>query len=237
MNYGKLVLVSHHLCPYVQRSVITLNEKQIPHERIYIDLGNKPDWFLAISPLGRVPLLQVGDQVLFESAVICEFLDEITPGSLHPSDTLFRAQHRAWIEYGSQLLNDIARLYNAASDTAFAEACATVRTKLLRLEPAVTGPWFGGKWFSMVDAAYGPIFRYFDTLDSYLPENVFAGCPRLNDWRRRLADRITVRSAVAYDYPSRLKEFLLRRDSALSRRIQALDDGEQLLPAQSLPTL
>ena len=119
-NRATPTLVSHDLCPYVQRAAILLMEKAIPHERVTIDLAAKPDWFLAISPLGRVPLLRIGDAVLFESAVICEYLDETTPGSLHPADPLDRAQHRAWIEFGSSLLNDIAGFYNAADAEAFA---------------------------------------------------------------------------------------------------------------------
>ena len=75
----RLVLISHLLCPYVQRAVIVLEEKNIPYERIDIDLANKPDWFLKVSPLGKTPVLLVGDQPIFESAVICEYLDEITP--------------------------------------------------------------------------------------------------------------------------------------------------------------
>src|SRR5215475_10763040 len=57
----KLTLISHDLCPYVQRAVIALTEKGVPFGRRYVDLANKPDWFLAISPLGKVPLLQAGD--------------------------------------------------------------------------------------------------------------------------------------------------------------------------------
>ena len=53
-----LKLISHKLCPYVQRAVIALNEKGVPFERIDIDLANKPDWFLKISPLGKVPVLR-----------------------------------------------------------------------------------------------------------------------------------------------------------------------------------
>jgi glutathione S-transferase len=53
----KLTLISHKLCPYVQRAVIALTEKGVPFERIDIDLANKPDWFLKISPLGKVPVL------------------------------------------------------------------------------------------------------------------------------------------------------------------------------------
>src|SRR5262249_53227565 len=64
----KLTLISHDLCPYVQRAVIALSEKGVPFDRVYIDLNAKPDWFLAISPLGKVPLLKVGDHVIFESA-------------------------------------------------------------------------------------------------------------------------------------------------------------------------
>jgi glutathione S-transferase len=53
------------------------------------------------------------DTSLFESAVICEFIDEVTPGSLHPEDPFKKAYHRAWIEFGSEILNNIGRLYNA----------------------------------------------------------------------------------------------------------------------------
>lgn len=226
MQYEKLVLISHRLCPYVQRSVITLNEKQIDHERIYVNLANKPDWFLAMSPLGKVPLLRVDDQqTLFESAVICEFLDEITPGSLHPADPLLKARHRAWIEFGSQLLNEIARLYNATHDAAFTDSAKLIRDKLQRLETVVSGPYFAGENFSLVDAAYGPIFRYFDTLDRYLPLDPFEGCPRVNAWRVQLSVRPSVRAAVSRDYPELLKEFVLQRDSILSHRIAMADSS------------
>jgi glutathione S-transferase len=71
-----LKLISHTLCPYVQRAVIALLEKGVPFERIDIDLANKPDWFIKISPLGKVPVLVVTDEdgrevALFESNVIC----------------------------------------------------------------------------------------------------------------------------------------------------------------------
>ena len=71
-----LKLISHRLCPYVQRAVIALTEKGVAFERIDIDLANKPDWFLKISPLGKTPVLLVGDTAIFESAVILEYLEE-----------------------------------------------------------------------------------------------------------------------------------------------------------------
>ena len=83
-----LKLISHKLCPYVQRAVIALTEKGVPFERIDIDLANKPDWFLKISPLGKTPVLVVGDKAIFESAVILEYLEETQDNALHPADPL-----------------------------------------------------------------------------------------------------------------------------------------------------
>src|SRR6185503_201029 len=95
----KLTLVSYHLCPYVQRVAIALMEKGLAFERVYVDLAEKPAWFLAQSPLGKTPLLQVDDVALFESSVICEYLEETTPHPLHPGDPLERARHRGWMEF------------------------------------------------------------------------------------------------------------------------------------------
>ncbi|MDH4275939.1 MAG: glutathione S-transferase family protein, partial [Gammaproteobacteria bacterium] len=97
-------LISFDLCPFVQRSVITMLEKNVAYKITYIDLANPPDWFLKISPFGKVPALRVGDKTLFESAVINEYLDDITPPSMHPQDPLQRALNRAWIEFGSELI-------------------------------------------------------------------------------------------------------------------------------------
>ena len=116
---AKLTLVSHKLCPYVQRAVISLTEKNVPFERIDVDLSNKPDWFKALSPLGKTPVLKVGTSAIFESAVILEYLEETQPNPLHPADPLARAEHRAWIEFGSAILNDIWGLYSAPDQMAF----------------------------------------------------------------------------------------------------------------------
>lgn len=220
MKHRELLLISHYLCPYVQRSLITLFEKEVEHQRQYIDLANKPQWFTELSPLGKVPLLQVdGEATVFESAVICEFLDEVTPGSLHPSEPLEKAWHRAWIEFGSQLLNDLVRLYSADAESSFNDSVSEIRSKLQRLEPEVKGPWFGGERFSLTDAAYGPIFRYFETLDAYMPADLFESLPMVQGWRAALASRPSVQAAVSEDYPAQLKAFFLGRKSFLASLI------------------
>lgn len=217
-----LTLVSHALCPYVQRAAIVLAEKGVPFERRDIDLSNKPDWFLALSPLGKTPLLQVGDQALFESAVICEYLDETEAPRLHPPDPLRRARHRAWVEFGSALLNAIGTFYNAADDAALAVAAQAIHRRFAQVEAVLgEGPWFDGEGFGLVDAAFGPVFRYLDVFDGIRDFGLMAGLPRVARWRAALAQRPSVREAVAADYPARLLAFLRARDAALSRRIAA----------------
>jgi glutathione S-transferase len=158
-----LTLVSHHLCPYVQRAVISLTEKNVPFERIDIDLANKPEWFKAISPLGKTPVLKAGETAIFESAVILEFLEETQPAPLHPSDPLRRAEHRSWIEFGSATLNDVAGFYSAPDEEAFAAKSKALSDKFDLLERRLTaGAYFDGPHFSLVDAVFGPVFRYFD---------------------------------------------------------------------------
>ena len=212
-----LKLISHKLCPYVQRAVIALTEKGVAFERIDIDLANKPDWFLAISPLGKTPVLLVGDTPIFESAVILEYLEETQPKPLHPADPLARAEHRGWIEFGSAALGDIAGFYAAKDEATFEAKRAQLEAKLARLEARVSAsPWFDGENFSLVDAVFGPVFRYFDVFDGIADFGILAGKPKLARWRKALAARPSVRMAVSADYPALLRDFIERRNSWLS---------------------
>lgn len=223
MSTPRLTLVSHALCPYVQRAAIVLAEKGVAFERRVVDLADKPDWFIAISPLGKTPVLLVDDVPIFESAVICEYLDETLAPRLHPADALERAQHRGWIEFGSALLNDIGALYNAPDAAALAARRDTLAARFARVETALPadGPWFGGASFSIVDAVYAPVFRYFDVFDAFADLGVFDAAPKLRAWRRALAARASVRDAVGADYDQRLRAFLRARGSALGALVPA----------------
>jgi len=215
-----LTLVSHVLCPYVQRAAIVLAEKRAPFTRRDVDLAHKPDWFLAVSPLGKTPVLLVGEMPIFESAVICEYLDDTLEPRLHPTNALQRARHRAWMEFGSAVLNDIAAFYTARDEAALLARRDQLVQRFARLEAALgDGPWFDGARFSIVDAVFGPVFRYFDTFERIGEFGFFAGTPKVAAWRARLAQRPSVRAAVAADYDERLLQFLRQRGSALSARI------------------
>jgi glutathione S-transferase len=206
---ARLTLISHHLCPYVQRVAIALAERGIAFERVYIDLAAKPDWFVALSPLGKVPLLQVDDDVLFESSVICEYLEDTLPQPLHPADPLERAHDRGWMELGSAILGDIWSLEIAQDAAGVERAAAGLRQKLARVEAQLgDGPYFSGARFSLVDAVFAPAFRYFELFDSLIDLGVFDGLPRVQAWRAALADRPSVRDAVPAGYHDRLLAFL-----------------------------
>jgi glutathione S-transferase len=216
MHSLSLTLVSHHLCPYVQRAAISLAEKAVPFERVYVDLADKPAWFLDLSPLGKTPVLKVDDRAIFESAVILEYLEETGPHPLHPADPLRRAEHRAWIEFGSAVLNDIAGLYSAKDEAAFAAKAEALAAKFARLEGSLgPGPWFDGD-FSLVDTVFGPVFRYFDVFDRIGDFGILAGKPKVAAWREPLAARPSIAQAVGTDYEIRLERFLSARNSHLS---------------------
>ena len=210
-------LISHKLCPYVQRAVIALSEKGVAFERIDIDLANKPDWFLKISPLGKTPVLLVGDHAIFKSAVILEYLEETQAKPLHPADPLVRAEHRAFIEFGSVVLNDIAGFYAAPDEATFKSKVTQLEQRFARLDARVAAaPWFDGEPFSLVDAVFGPVFRYFDVFDGIADFGIWAGKPKLARWRQDLAVRPSIKSAVSADYPALLRDFIERRKSWLS---------------------
>ncbi|MEP2706902.1 MAG: glutathione S-transferase family protein [Roseibium sp.] len=214
-----LTLVSHTLCPYVQRAAIVLKEKEISFERVYIDLANKPDWFRNASPLGKVPLLKTGtDEYLFESAPIVEYLDETLPGQLHPEDPVARARHRAYVEFASQILNGIGSLYNANDANSFQSTLDTLRSKFEHLETVLhpSGPFFSGPDFSLVDAAFGPVFRYFDVIEEFTNHGLFDGLAGVNAWRSALTQRPSVRLAVTKDYARALRAFFENRYSWIS---------------------
>ena len=113
--------------------------------------------------------------------------------------------------------------------------CPYVQRAAIVLIEAVlgTGPFFGGARFSIVDAVFGPVFRYFDVLDAMDDFAFFRDLPKVTAWRARLAARESVRRAVRPEYPSLLTAFLRDRGSELSRRMAMQDPQPGSLTRQS----
>lgn len=192
-------LISFELCPYVQRSVIVLAEKRVEYDVEFIDLHDKPAWFSALSPLGKVPVLVVDDVVLFESAVINEYLDESAPGKkLHPGDPLTRAYHRSWIEFGSQLLFDVFQTMVAKDELAVRECAQKLKQRLVRLDGQLSeGPYFSGSDFCLVDAALAPALLRASWIQELAPQlQLLDELPTLAGWTDAVLAHPSVKASV-----------------------------------------
>ncbi|MEM7401867.1 MAG: glutathione S-transferase family protein [Pseudomonadota bacterium] len=194
----KLELISFNVCPYVQRSVITLNHKQCEYDITFIDLNDPPDWFHEISPLGKVPVLKVNDkEILFESAVINEFIDDVTPGTLKPSDPLTLAKNRAWIEYGGTCLADLYMIADHNDESNMRKQVIECTSRLQRVEDILgESTYFNGEELSLIDAAYAPLLIRLDYMNEKLNLFDWNAFPKLKKWRDNLLDLDAVQKSI-----------------------------------------
>jgi glutathione S-transferase len=218
----RLKLVSFDICPYVERSRIVLLEKDVPHEIEFIDLAAKPAWFLAISPMGRVPVLVVDDRPIFESMVINELLDELYPRPpLFPRDPIARAEARAWIVFANDVLMPgsgaaMTALAGAWTGDALAKPLEALREAFAKLELQVKrgpGPFLLGDAFTLADAAFAPFFRRWREAESWAgPEaRLLAGAPAVSAWAEALLARPSVARAGPKDVGPRMRQLFAAR--------------------------
>ena len=212
-----LQLVSFKLCPFVQRAVIALEEKGVDFDLTYIELDDPPPWFNRRSPFGKVPLLLVGGEVIFESAVILDYLDEVYPPKFHPQDPLLRAQHKAWIEFGSGLLMQQQAVGVAPDEAGFVEAVDTLKGQVQRIEAPLQQGLFGGDCdYSLVDAAYAPFFMRMEIQARVRPEVSEGLPPGVAAWARELLARPSLKRSVVEDFTPRYFQFLEQKGSWLA---------------------
>ncbi|HSW02929.1 glutathione S-transferase family protein, partial [Aquabacterium sp.] len=144
---------------------------------------------------------------------------------------------RGWMEFGSAVLNTIAGFYGAPDARTLQARRAELHARFAQIENALSGagPYFAGARFGMVDAVFGPVFRYFDVFEQLGEDGFFGATPKVRAWREVLARRPSVRHAVSDGYAQRLRQFLLDRGSELSRRIAAREgEGQESLSAYSV---
>jgi glutathione S-transferase len=160
----------------------------------------------------------VGEAVLFESAVICEYLDEVNPPSLHPPDPLNKAVNRAWIEFSSELFADLYRLYTAGEEADLDQSRREARKKLERLEEqAGEGPFFNGPNFSLVDVAIAPAFLRISLMQELLSLGLLDRLPKVQRWSAALLGRDSVRASVVPEFPALFREYLVAGGGYLAR--------------------
>ena len=204
-----------------------MRAKNVEFEVTYVDLRDKPDWFLEISPHGKVPVLKVDDEILFESNAIAEYLDEMVPPRLHPADPIKRARNRAWTDFVPDFSSALSKIVYAKTKDAMEEGIANAPKALAQLEGALAsergndGPYFNGDTLCLVDAAYAPFLRRFAVAEETLGTGLLRDFPLVQAWSDALMANDSVIGAAA---PTFLEEFeiaLKRRGTYLWSRIEA----------------
>jgi len=172
-------------CPYCARTRIVLAEKGLEYEVVEIDLDDRPAWIYEKNPLGRVPVLEEGDFVLAESAVINEYLEERWPEpALWPADPGERALCRLLVHR----FDELSRPYYALRRGEEGAAERLDAQLALLAERLQAQPFLSGRAFGLADVAYVPwILRARDRMDVSLD-----AFPALTDWVARLADRPSI---------------------------------------------
>jgi glutathione S-transferase len=195
--------------------VIVMRAKQVEFEVTYINLRDKPDWFLKISPHGKVPVLHVDGEVLFESNAIAEFLDEVVEPRLHPADPVKRARNRAWTDFVPDFAKGLSGVYYTETREAVDAGLKEAPKVLAKLEDAIArergnaGPYFNGDKLSLVDAAYAPFLQRFCMVDARLGSRLLDGFPKVKAWTEALlaTDMVTgsVHESFAREFAGNLK--------------------------------
>ncbi|HVA13344.1 MAG TPA: glutathione S-transferase family protein [Stellaceae bacterium] len=222
----KYMLVSFKTCPWVQRAAIVLREKKIEFEFRHIEPDNRPDWFLAISPHKKVPVLRIDDKLsLFESNAIAEYLDETISPRLHPEDPIERAINRAWTDYVPTFAESVTGAGYAPSEEGYNQAVEKIPVAFERLEKALeklgAGPFFNGAKFSLVDASYAPFLQRYYYLDRVRKVGQIEKFPRVEAWAKALLARPSVHTFPEAELEPMYREGLRRRKSWLSQFVDA----------------
>jgi glutathione S-transferase len=220
-------LIGSHTCPWVQRAVIAMRAKEVPFEVTYVNLRDKPDWLLEISPHGKVPVLRVDDEVLFESNAIAEYLDETVPPRLHPEDPVKRARNRAWTDFVPGFSSALGKVIYAKNKEAGEEGREPASRALSRLEEALAkergndGPYFNGATLCLVDAGYAPFLQRFGIVEAILQTALLSDFPLVQAWSDALMQNEYVINSTAPNFLPEYEGNLQRRETYVWSLIEA----------------
>ena len=170
-----------------------------------------------------MPVVQIGEDVLFESAVINEYLDETTPPSLHPSTAIEKEKNRAWIEFGSGLIMSMFQWSIAENLERYDKTYQAYLDNLKKLEDQLgDGPYFNGDAFSLVDAAYAPLWQRQAILDDALTGNVLSQFPKIQKWSSHLLQMPEVTQSVIPHFKDVFLAYIRAKDGIMAHHLSAV---------------
>ncbi len=188
-------------CPYARRTRIVLHEKGIDFETHEVDLANKSEEFLGVSPTGKVPVIVVDGESIYESNVVNQYLDEVTDEPrLMPEDPRLRAHARIWMAFAD---TDFFPAVFAASvgrergfsEARISEAFEKLESTLRKLEARLEDRDYLADGFSLADVAYAGNFVRLRELEER-GEVSFEDYPNVANWVERLESRSSYEAAV-----------------------------------------
>lgn len=212
-------VVSFKVCPFVQRVTALLELKKEPYAIEYIDLSNKPQWFLDASPHGQVPILILDDgPVLFESEPIAEYIDEARPPFVSRVDLVQKAQDRAWSSLASRNYLVQCSAQRSPDEDTLAERRAGLSVSFEKVEKQLSDrPFFNGDSIGMVDVAWLPILHRASIIERHSGFDFIDGFPKIKRWQRALLATGLAERSVADDFEECFTAFYLSEASFLGR--------------------
>lgn len=195
-------LYSAKSCPFAQRTRLVLLEKAVAYDEIEIDLNDKPAWFATVSPYSKVPALKRGGELVYESAVINEYLDEVFPEpSLMPKEPARRAAARIWIDFCNTAFTTTWYKVLLAQQGEKRRTLGEQLTKhFLFMEEAGIGKLGGDYWLgdkaSLVDFTFYPWFERLPVMEHYRKIGLPKSCRKLAAWAERMKTRPSVKTLI-----------------------------------------
>ncbi|BCL33979.1 glutathione S-transferase family protein [Nostoc sp. MS1] len=185
---------------FSQRTRVVLLEKDIDFTPIEINLQDKPEGYTQISRYGKVPTIKHGDVVIYESAIINEYLDEVFPEpALLPRDSAKKAIARIWIDYANTRFVPAFNKFLRGKDSQEQEQGRKEFTEaLLYIEQEAfgEGEYFLGDQFSLVDISFYPWFERLPLLEYFRKFTLPAETPRLHTWWNLVRERASIQSVA-----------------------------------------
>tara|TARA_B100000446_G_scaffold134938_1_gene127165 strand:+ start:2543 stop:3241 length:699 start_codon:yes stop_codon:yes gene_type:complete len=223
-----LKIVSFKICPFVQRVTALLDAKEVGYEIEYISLSDKPDWFLALSPNGQVPLLITeSGQGLFESEAIVEYIDERYPLLDADASLEQRALNRAWSYLAAKHYLVQCSTLRSSDQQTLSERQQGLAVAFRKIEQALAnGPYFNGDKLSNVDIAWLPLLHRADIIQRHSGHDLLEGFPKLQLWQQSLLKTGLAETSVSSDFEARFTEFYLSDKTYLGNpeRVESAPD-------------
>jgi len=193
----KMKLIGSLTSPFVRKARIVLAEKKIEYAFELDNPWDEKSRVADANPLGKVPVLVLDDDsTLFDSRVIAEFLDRLSPlGKLIPADNREKIEVKRWEALADGVLDAAVAVVLERRRPAKQKSEATIKRQMEKIERGLAvmsrdladKPWCTGNAFTLADIACGVALGYLDfRLDSYDWRVLYANLAKLD---AKLAER------------------------------------------------